>query len=41
MSHGNRQGSKAYRVTEPEEKCHGHNVQDPPVSGKPLELIHG
>jgi len=30
-----------YRVSEPEEKHHGRNVQNPPVSGKPLELIHG
>jgi hypothetical protein len=33
--------SEVYRVTEPEEKRHGHNVQYPPVSGKPPELIHG
>lgn len=33
--------SEVYRVTEPEEKRHGHNVQYPPVSCKPLELIHG
>ena len=33
--------SKVYRVTEPEKKRHGHNVQYPPVSCKPLELIHG
>jgi len=30
-----------YRVAEPEEKRHGQNVQHPPVSGKPFELIHG
>jgi hypothetical protein len=35
------QFSEVYRVTEPEEKRHGHNVQDPPVSRKPLKLIHG
>jgi hypothetical protein len=33
--------SEAYRVTEPEEKRHRHNVQYPPVSRKPLELFHG
>jgi len=33
--------SEVYCVTEPEEKHHGHNVQYPPVSCKPLELIHG
>jgi hypothetical protein len=33
--------SEVDRVTEPEEKHHGRNVQDPPVSCKPLELIHG
>jgi hypothetical protein len=33
--------SEVYRVTEPEEKSHGHNVQHPPVSCKPLEFIHG
>jgi hypothetical protein len=33
--------SEADRVAEPEEKRHGHNVQYPPVSRKPLELIHG
>jgi hypothetical protein len=33
--------SEVYRVTEPEEKRHGHDVQNPPVSCKPLELIHG
>jgi hypothetical protein len=26
--------SEVYRVAEPEEKRHGHNVQDPPVSSK-------
>jgi len=33
--------SEVNRMTKPEEKCHGHNVQNPPVSCKPLELIHG
>jgi len=33
--------SEVYRVAEPEEKRHGRNMQDPPVSCKPLELIHG
>ncbi len=33
--------SEVDRVTEPEEEHHGHNVQNPPVSCKPLELIHG
>jgi hypothetical protein len=33
--------SEVDRVTEPEEERHGHNVQYPPVSGKPLELFHG
>jgi hypothetical protein len=33
--------SEAYRVTEPEKKRHGHNVQYPPIPCKPLELIHG
>jgi hypothetical protein len=32
---------EVYRMTEPEEKRHSHNVQNPPVSRKPLELIHG
>jgi len=30
-----------YRVAEPKEKRHGQNVQHPPVSCKPFELIHG
>jgi hypothetical protein len=29
------------RVAEPEEKRHGRKVQNPPVSRKPFELIHG
>jgi len=33
--------SEAYGVAEPEEKHYGQNVQGPPVSSKPLELIHG
>jgi hypothetical protein len=33
--------SEADRMSKPEEKRHGHNVQYPPVSRKPLELVHG
>jgi hypothetical protein len=32
--------SEAYRVTAPEGKRRGHDVQDPPASGKPLESFH-